>query len=185
MWKATFDNKIEWSQEALTSMDAANTYVQTRSNFRTARRYSVVYNDGDDDSLLSLLHPECDWGTLWGVVSGPIAIRISLAQERERMVRFTGLSTDSTVPRNTTASSSGDRSLQQAFTQVTDNIFERNGWSRRIERDSWLAWLRSDISYSKVRETLVVVDGLIIARSIQLLPRDGVVMILGQSNTSN
>ena len=180
MWKATFSDRIDWSKEALTSMDAAQALVQTRSNYRTARRYTVAYHDGDDDVLTGLLHPRCNFGTLWGVVDGRVAVTVALAQERELGVRFTGDGFAS-AKRQT----GGDPARTEAFTQVTENLFERTGWCRRVNQSSWWRYLTRNATYTKLRETIVVEDGLVVARVLQYIPTDGVVMFLGQSNTSN
>ena len=189
MWKATFNDKIEWQKEPVTGMDAAHALVQTRSNFRTARRYTVAYNDGDDDVLMGLLHPQCNFGTLWGVVDGPVATTVALAQERELGLRFTGQATNARSSAGAVAAltggQGGDPARTQAFTQVTDNLFERNGWCRRADQGSWWRWLTANATYTHVRESLVVEDGVVTARVLQYLPSDGVVMFLGQSNTGN
>jgi hypothetical protein len=164
---------------------------QIRLNTETAANYSRYYHEGKNDEILKLLHPTCQFGTFFGFVWGPTAINIALLEEQKMSMKFIGkLLTYSSHHQSTFAKETGKvtgsaKAIQNAwfapsdvglhkgagapaFARVTENIFERDGIAKRNHRGFpyvlWDNWWQL-----KIRETIVVEDGLITSRILQNL----------------
>jgi hypothetical protein len=166
-----------WAAVPVTSMDTKDTERRRKLNVRVARLYSVFYADGDDEKLLEIIDPDCDFVTLWGTVHGVTAIRVAIAEERRAGLRFIGPSgTARTTASSITGASSRDADLppeaqgaSQSFRQANSTVFERDGWMRR-QREGLRGMVES-ARFVKIRETLIVRDGRIVSRVLQNVPK--------------
>ena len=120
-------------------------------NGRLIRRYADLYQAQNDDQILSLLAPNADFLSLWGAYHGPIAFRVMLAEERRHGIQFKA------------PAGSGPG----GFVQCTEEVFERHGWSNSARGGLYKVIDR--FRPIQVRETLVLKDGRIKARVLQLL----------------
>jgi hypothetical protein len=167
--------KSFWNDVAVTSMDPRESERRRKLNFRVARMYSVAYADGNDENFLDLIDKDCDFLTLWGVVHGVTAIRVAVAEERRRGVRFLGpthtAQSTATSLKGTSTRDTGDGSSgsSQAFRQASDVLFEREGWMR--QQQSGLASIFNNARHQKLRETIIVRDGKVVSRVMQVTPK--------------
>jgi hypothetical protein len=165
------EDLTQWKKEPVTTLDTELSAASAAPGFKTARRYTVAYADADDETLLSLIDDDCDFGTLWGIVSGPVAIRVALAEERRVGMQFIGTTSARGTSVNagfaSTArnSSAAGGAQTQAFKQSTDDVYERGGWMRR-DVTGWRSYVEQ-VRFVKLRETVVVKDGKIVARVLQ------------------
>jgi hypothetical protein len=173
-----------WSQVPVTSMDTKETEKRRKLNVRVARLYSVFYADGDDEKLLEIMDPDADFATLWGTVHGLTAIRVSIAEERRAGLRFIGPSgTAQTTASALSGASSRDGTLppeaqgaSQSFRQASPTVFERDGWMRR--QRGGIRGMVESARYVKIRETVIVRDGRVVARVLQNVPKSVLFSIL-------
>ena len=123
-------------------------------NARLARTYAELYDAGDYDRIPTLLAPDADCASLWGVHHGQMAWRIFLEEEKKWNIVW---------HRRPGCGPGG-------FFQITDHLFEREGRARRADR-SFVYFPVDYLNAMTVRETLVVKQGRIRSRVMQKLPR--------------
>lgn len=159
----------------MTDMDPDSAVAQERRNLKAARDYGIAYANNDDKAIMELLSPDCDFCTFWGVVSGPSAIRVALAEEREMRITFSLLSKSaiSTAWGQAKAISrlGGEEKKQTVppFGQVTTAQYQREGTCYRNRGLHY--WLWDSLLTVKVRETIILKEGRIVCRVLQNCPK--------------
>ena len=184
----------KWDTRPVTPLDPdQSVYAASptlRRNTETAHKYARAYHDGNTDGLLRLLAPVCQFGTFFGFVWGNTATSIALAEEQSMKIEFVGKmmtfsANPGSLPKDGGKFRGTPKSIQQAwfapsdeglhkgagapqFARVTEAIFERDGYAHRNHR-SFPYNIYDKFFKCKVRETIVVEDGVVTFRVLQNL----------------